>query len=261
EYRSLSEPEAIVRRVDAKPAFYVGHSNPHPRIPPGPFEVVWTGIIHLQESAPISLSAFCGGDLTVDIDGAAALRGRGETDTSELKSTGPFKRESGFYRITIRYRSIKNVPARLQLFWEGLAFSRELIPAWKFHHVAADRSPELKKSMTETTGRAIAGRYGCARCHSEALPGVTDQPPGPSLAEVGQRVTRTWLMNWLADPAKIRTEARMPALFSADPMGHAERWIIADYLMRDSADKRDEKPPQGDHRAGRLAFLNLGCAA
>ena len=182
EYRSASEADAIIRRIDAKPAFHLGHSSPHPRIPPGPFEVVWTGIIHLQDSAPISFSAYCGGELTVAIDGDAVLRDRGETDTSELKSTEPLKRESGFYRVTIRYRSNKNVPARLQLFWESRTFAREPIPAWRFHHVATDVSADAQKSTAEATGRVLAGRYGCARCHSDAFPGVTDPPPGPSLA-------------------------------------------------------------------------------
>jgi hypothetical protein len=40
-YRSLSDAQAVFARIDAKPAFYLGRSSPDPRIPPGPFEVVW----------------------------------------------------------------------------------------------------------------------------------------------------------------------------------------------------------------------------
>ena len=39
KYRSLVEKDATVYRVEPKPAFYLGRSSPHPRIPPGPFEV------------------------------------------------------------------------------------------------------------------------------------------------------------------------------------------------------------------------------
>ena len=40
--------------------------------------------------------------------------------------------EPGLYRVSIRYRSVANVPARLQLMWEGKTFAREPVPAWRF---------------------------------------------------------------------------------------------------------------------------------
>src|SRR5262245_14450691 len=44
-YRSLTDRDATLARVDLKPAFNLGHSSVHPRIPPGPFEATWSGII------------------------------------------------------------------------------------------------------------------------------------------------------------------------------------------------------------------------
>jgi glucose/arabinose dehydrogenase/mono/diheme cytochrome c family protein len=260
EYRSLIDPDAVIHRVEPKPAFYLAHSSPHPRIPPGPFELVWIGIIHLQDPSPISFSTFVGGELAMQVDGMTVLRGRGESDASELKPLAALAREPGMYRISIHFRSLANAPARLQLMWEGKSFAREPIPAWRFHHVAADETPALRQAEVEGRGRVAVGRYGCARCHATTLPAVTDPPPGPSLADVGRRVSRAWLVNWLADPSKVRPEAQMPALFATDRTGYAERWLIADYLTRDSAEKREERAVPGDHRAGRLAFLNLGCA-
>src|SRR5262249_42163209 len=35
-YRSVNDPDARLARTDAKPAFSLGHSSPHPRIPPRP---------------------------------------------------------------------------------------------------------------------------------------------------------------------------------------------------------------------------------
>src|SRR5262245_33709306 len=48
-YRSAVEPEAALTRVEARPAFSLGNSSPHPRLPPGPFEVVWTGALALAD--------------------------------------------------------------------------------------------------------------------------------------------------------------------------------------------------------------------
>src|SRR5204862_536857 len=79
-----------------------------------------------------------------------------------------------------------------------------------------------------------------------------------SLADAGARLGKPWLMQWLADPSKVRPDASMPGLFANDRTGFAERWIIADALTAGAA-KRDAPP--GDHRRGRLAFLSVGCAA
>ena len=62
------------------------------------------------------------------------------------------------------------------------------------------------------------------------------------------------------EPAKVRPGAHMPALFAADRTGFVERWILAEFLTQGGKPQRDNRP-SGDHRAGRMAFLGLGCAA
>jgi hypothetical protein len=60
-YRSTADPATSLARIDAKPAFSLGHSSPHPRIPPGPFEVVWTGVVLVKDPGPITFDArLCG---------------------------------------------------------------------------------------------------------------------------------------------------------------------------------------------------------
>ncbi len=260
QYRSLADKQAVVYRIDAKPAFYFGRSSPHPRIPPGPFEVVWNGVIRIQDAAPLKFSAFVCGEVLVQVDGKTVLEGRGQTDTSEFVAKESFQRETGDYRIAIRFRSLADVPSRLQLSWEARTFAREPIPAWRFRHVAADVTPAVAKDQLAEQGRIAAGKYGCARCHQNALPAITDPPPGPSLADVSRRISRNWLFNWLADPAKVRADAHMPALFTSDRAGFVDRWLIAQYLTRNAGNTQVEPSGSGDHRAGRLAFLSLGCA-
>src|SRR4051794_2101092 len=59
EYRGAGG--AALARVEAKPAFALGHSSPHPRIPAGPFEVTWTGALLIHEAGPLTFEAFAGG--------------------------------------------------------------------------------------------------------------------------------------------------------------------------------------------------------
>ena len=259
-YRSPTDPGATLHRVEPKPTFHLGPSSPHPRIPPGPFEVVWEGLLRVQEPGPFSFDAQLGGEVDMVVDGVTVLRARGESEVGLSPSSTALTREPGSYRLTIRYRSLAGVPARLQVFWRGPTFAREPLPAWRLGHLAADVSPAARRDELAERGRAAVVRHGCARCHSGALPGVVEGPPGPSLADAGRRLDRGWLLDWLADPAEVRHGAAMPALFGSDRAGFMERWLIADALAR-GGEAKPVDPPPGDHRAGRRAFLGLGCMA
>src|SRR4026207_2276077 len=57
KYRSLVDPTAALSRIDAKPAFSLSHSSPHPRLPTGLFEATWTGQFVLSDEGPILFTA------------------------------------------------------------------------------------------------------------------------------------------------------------------------------------------------------------
>jgi glucose/arabinose dehydrogenase/cytochrome c551/c552 len=259
-YRSLSDKETTLARVDLKAAFNLGHSSPHPRIPAGPFEATWTGIIFVKDTPPISFEAFVSGEVTVEIDGITVLQGRGESDTAKVVAKEKLNRQIGFYRLKIQYRSLPDRPARLQLWWESPCFSKEPVPAWQLKHVVADLPKSLAADDLAEKGRVAVGRLGCARCHQNAFPGVTEPPPGPALTDLNKRIGKAWLLDWLAEPAKLRKDARMPALFTGDREGFVERWLIVEHLLRGAA---EPKPTAaiGDHRMGRRQFVSLGCTA
>jgi hypothetical protein len=119
----------------------------------------------------------------------------------------------------------------------------------------------LAREQLADRGRIAVERFGCARCHAGAFPGVAAPPPGPSLADAGRRIERGWLLAWLAGPANVRTDARMPALFADDRTGFVERWLIAEHLLGDVSKERARQETAGDHRVGRRTFISLGCAS
>jgi mono/diheme cytochrome c family protein len=258
-YTSLVDKEAILVRVDNQPALAWGHASPHLRLPAGPLEVIWTGLLLVKDAGPLSFEAFVGGDLTLKVDGVTVLEGRGDSDRARLKGREKLSRSTGLYRLEIRYRTLPDVAARLQIRWEGPTFGLEPIPPWHFKHLAQDLSEKARQEEQISQGRRIAGKLGCARCHAEAFPGVTEPPPGPSLADVGQRVSRDWLLRWLEEPGQVLHGARMPALFSADRQGFTERWLVAEYLGTPKIHQAEK--PLGDHREGRKTFLSIGCVA
>lgn len=259
KYHSLVDAKATLSRIDLKPAFTLGFSSPNPRLPGGQFEVTWTGMIVLTDAGPIIFSAFVCGEIHIEIDGVTALAGRGLSETSRIESDQPLARQPGIYRIKARFRSIADSPARLQIHWQSTTFSRETLPAWVLKHVDTHESAELKTDRAAETGRLAVERYGCAKCHASAFPAAAAPPQGPSLADVGRRISKAWLREWLADPAKLRAGAHMPALFSSDRDGFVERWLIAEHLLGTVAPRHEES--KGDHRPGRVQFISVGCAA
>jgi glucose/arabinose dehydrogenase/mono/diheme cytochrome c family protein len=263
EYRSLAGRDtAPVVRIEAKPAFMWGTSSPHPRLPPGPFEATWTGVVELREAHPVRFGAWLGGEVEVTVDGVAVLQGRGPTPTTWVEAARPLDRPPGRYRIRIRYRSLADTPARLQVCWEGRSFAREPLPATRLKHVPAELPDAVREDELAARGREAVGRLGCARCHAQAFPAVADPPPGPSLADLPARVKQPWLLGWLANPARARPGARMPALFGSDRRGLVERWLVAEYLLQQgSSGKRAADDRPGDHRAGQRGFVGLGCVA
>src|SRR5204863_6218203 len=141
-------------------------------------------------------------------------------------------------------------------WWQGSNFSREPLAAWHLKHLAAETPATLGQEQLAEKGRAAVERFGCARCHSGTVPGVTASPPGPSLADAGRRINRAWLLDWLADPARVRTGAHMPTHFSGDRQESVERWLIAEYLRASaSTDTPSVKKTTGDHRMGRRYFV------
>jgi glucose/arabinose dehydrogenase/cbb3-type cytochrome oxidase cytochrome c subunit len=264
EYRSLAgnDDKPSVVRTDAKPAFTWGNSSPHPRLASGPFEVTWTGVLILREPDPVRLGANLGGEVSVTLDGAVVLQGRGTKEGAAIQADQVFTRPQGLYRIRIRYRSLASVPARLQLWWEGKSFAREPLPATRLKHIPTEVPAAAGQEELAARGREAVGRLGCARCHSQAFPSVSDPPPGPSVAGLGTRVKRAWLVEWLGQPAKVRPRARMPGLFSADRRGLVERFLVAEYLLQATGTgKKPSAVKPGDHRAGKQAFVGLGCFA
>jgi cytochrome c551/c552 len=263
-YRSLAADQRsqFVTRIDPKPAYTWGVSTPHPRIAPGPFEVIWRGLIDLRTNKPIRWGAFVSGQVSVRIGKTIVLDGMGKDLNDRIDSQVPYQTGSGLYEVEIRYQSLSEVPARLQIWWEGKTFAREPLPASRLKHLVRQEPGTLKEESAVEKGRLSISRLGCARCHQSSFLGIDDVAPGPALTKLQDRIDPEWLMNWLENPAQLRREARMPTLFAADKTGYAERWLITRFLLKpEQKEKQPTAGTTGDHRAGKQAFLGLGCIA
>ncbi|HEX7897660.1 MAG TPA: hypothetical protein VF950_07855 [Planctomycetota bacterium] len=138
--------DAVVRRVDPKPALAWGLEHPHPRLPPGPYAVAWTGWLQVLEPDVLRFSV--AGDGAVEINGAAADK--------------PLELKAGLHRFKAEFRSKPGVPARFQLWWESPLFTKEPVHPARFYH-----APDPLFTLEEKGRRAVEG---CKRCHAAGVP-------------------------------------------------------------------------------------------
>src|SRR5260370_357188 len=110
--------------------------------------------------------------------------------------------------LVAQYRSLSDTQAPLTRIDPNLPF-----------HLSQSRPPALAREARAGQGRACVRHRGCVRGPGGGFPGVRPPPPGPSLADAARRINRAWLLQWLEDPVKVRADAHMPVLFSADRNG------------------------------------------
>ncbi|MBI4606216.1 MAG: hypothetical protein HY721_29975 [Planctomycetes bacterium] len=259
-------PRSIVR-VEPRPAFTWGLSSPHPVLGTSRFRARWTGTLVLEEEDRVRWAARVAGRVALRVDGALALEGArgggeggdGDGDGSWVEGV-PATLAEGEHEVALEYESPEDGPARLQLWWEGSSFRREPFPAWAASHRAAAEPPEVAALRAIDEGHALALDHGCLRCH--ALPDERDVAPGPGsrLERLGSRATREWLLRWLDDPRSLHPQARMPRLFEPGGRGLAERWIIAEHLLRSRRPAPPEEAPR-PWREGKKRFVETGCVA
>lgn len=106
----------------------------------------------------------------------------------------------------------------------------------------------------------LVRKYGCYSCHK--IPGYEGMGDvGPVLTEVGTKVNYSWAVNWLLDPKKYFSTARMPKFFFRQDEAEA----IADYLFsmsgttRHDADYSAETPDEKLVEQGKALWSQARC--
>ncbi|NTW81963.1 MAG: c-type cytochrome [Chlorobiaceae bacterium] len=106
----------------------------------------------------------------------------------------------------------------------------------------------------------LVRKYGCYSCHK--IPGYDGfGDVGPVLTEVGTKVNYTWAINWLQDPKKYFSTARMPKFYFKPDEAEA----IADYLFsmsgttRRDVDYANETPDEKLVEQGRQLWSQARC--
>ncbi|NQT11615.1 MAG: c-type cytochrome, partial [Planctomycetes bacterium] len=252
-----ADGNGVIHRMEPAPRLYGGDLDaPHPKLP-ADFRVAWRGRLLVPYDAQYTFS-LVGSSLS---ELSLTLRGRsvGLGEPVELE----------FGNVPFALSAVhRGGPPRLELAWETEFFDREVIAARFFgHESAAAGSPEIARQVLEDSGAALAESFGCFRCHRGPEAWVKSltanlKPavflPGPQLRGVGQRAHRSWLKDYLTDPAAYRPGTRMPAQLAADGSDRTALETIVAYLTSGQTSVWAGARPSG---SGEKVYEACGCAA
>ncbi len=117
------------------------------------------------------------------------------------------------------------------------------------------------KSDTEG-GRLLYATLNCASCHStpEAPPNIAK--PGPILDEVGARVKRSHLREFLTDPHKVKPGTTMPNLFAGlDAEEKKDKVEALVHFLASTGTPAQARADQKGIALGRDLYHKVGCVA
>ena len=132
-------------------------------------------------------------------------------------------------------------------------------------HFECNRCHELEGIEPASRERA------CVRCHDEILAGRFDAPEpslarwagrlkslpaAPALTEVGERLRRDWLIEFLLEPADLRP--RLPATMPRFDMTRKQAGALADFLGA-AEPAEEEEAIGGDPQRGRVLVERSAC--
>ena len=239
-------------RIDRLPALLVkAGESPTPFLPAGEFGVTWKGTLVLAERQRLAFSFEGEGKATLSIDGKDVLAEEGTLGAKASKST---RLNRGDHEITISFRSKPDGSGRFRLFWEERSFPKQSVPPTVFKtEAAADPARQ---------GRLLFAENHCSKCHIGGVAGMQELAEfAPLLFSTGSRLNEEWLARWIADPASIRPDTRMPALVDAStPEGKQQAADLAAYLMTLKAGDTPPAPDRTLAQKGGEHFHRLGCA-
>ena len=247
------------------PALYVKKGNPASSgIAPGPFTVTWKTNLQLDARSRLYFSFEGRGKATLNIDGEEALSSEGDLSTARSER---LRLNAGDTPIEITYTSNEDGSGQFRLFWEERSFFRESIPSTAF------AQPQVVNGVlsigNNNMSRRLIAEHNCTKCHAPdkpfgegAMPELSND--SPDLTTIGERVTESWLRQWIAQPHTLKPTTTMPAM--VDPStdeGKQQAADLAAYLA--SLGAKEEKShaafsPDLIKHGGQL-FHELGCVA
>lgn len=138
--------------------------------------------------------------------------------------------------------------------------SIEGFPFWKGHQIEVSCGkchvePAIPDAPYLSGGRYVLNKYGCVTCHHLPVE-IPVRRYAPRLDYIGNKVTQSWMNQWLSDPTVYLPESKMPRIEMTD----SEREAIVEFLS--SLRLEEQLQPiegVGDTEGGKRLFVENEC--
>ena len=118
-------------------------------------------------------------------------------------------------------------------------------------------APAVPGALSLSGGRFVLNKYGCVTCHNLPIE-IPAARYAPRLDTIGNKVTISWLKQWLENPTIYLKESKMPKI----EMSEHEREAIVEFLLTLRNDGLFQViDGTGDAENGRKIFVANECQA
>lgn len=274
ESLDANHPAKDVRSVRLA-ALYVPRNAPATSfVSAGPFRATFEGDLNMRLRDDLTFSVAGSGSVKLTLNGEMILEKSG--DDLAGSASKPVRVKKGKNHLTLQYTSPANGDAWVRLYWASSDFPPEPIPATAFTHSVG--SEKLRSATRLREGRELFATLRCLNCHAAAglsvqRGSITEfsaaglghltmaelQADAPSLAGIGSRLNKNWMVRWISDPRALRADASMPRLLQSS--GGQEAADMGAYLasLREAEDPALAEPAAETIAAGGRLFAHLNC--
>jgi cytochrome c551/c552 len=220
-----------------------------PFLKAGPFSATYNAHLIVTEKENVYFQTELKGALRLELNGKVIFDENkdGQTIKSALLELDP-----GAHKLRLTFKSDTAKESFFNLKWKGNKFPLEPISPNNLRYSSSPTSEEYK---VYRQGRNAIADARCVSCHKSENKNMMPEfyMDSPSLANVGGRLNKKWMAQWIANPKKLNQHSHMPTLVNKKDAQH-----IAEFLSA-KVDKDLIASVNGDSKRGSQLFYDLGC--
>ena len=108
-------------------------------------------------------------------------------------------------------------------------------------------------------GELLWNELRCGACHADENEGPLARPPAPDLSDVGSRLDREFLLQFVKDPIGTHSQTTMPDVLGGDSEKDQKAYLISEFLSWRRSFR--SVVSRGDAELGRELYHSIGCVA
>ena len=224
-------------------------SLPSPFLGQGPFSQTYEGYLISSENDKVKFSTLLKGDFHFELNGKTVLAGK---EFNKTISSDHIQLAPGAHKFKLTFKSTTEQESYFNLKWQGKKFPLGPISPNSLRHKINAMADEFKRMRD---GRLKMAESRCISCHKTDDKNLMPEfyMDSPSLVNVGGRLNKNWMAEWIANPKKFNQHSNMPSLANEQEAKH-----IAEFLASEMEEDKSESI-KGNSTIGAELFYDLGC--